>query len=63
MYYASPKGKKSPKSSKSPVRKHSAVRQSGPRKGTLKKGFKYDPNGSKTANGLPVILKVAAKCK
>lgn len=46
--------------SKSPVRKHSGIRQSGPKKGTLKKGYKYAP-GEVNVNGKAKIVKVACK--
>ena len=45
-------------STKSTPRKHSAVRQSGPKKGTLKKGFKYVTN---MLGGLPFIKKAPKK--
>lgn len=60
MYSAS-MPKPQPKSkSKSPVRKHSGIRQSGPKKGTLKKGYKYVA-GEVNMNGKPKIVKVACK--
>ena len=44
------------------VRKHSGIRQSGPKKGTLKKGYKY-VSGEVNYNGMTKIVKVPTSKK
>jgi len=62
MMYVSVKANKKPAARqmpKKPVRAHEGIRQVGPKRGTLKKGFRY--TGMIAANGLPEIKKVTSK--
>jgi hypothetical protein len=53
-------GKKN-KTSVKKVRKHQGIYQKGPKKGTLKTGFRY--SGKKTKTGLKIIIKIKTKNK